>query len=167
MKKYYSYILKYHKLILFIFYIGLLSFIIYYFWKHWNCEAEFFSDNVSIEVFAGLIFSIVPLILGLNIGKKINSDLYYLKFREILSKISAERKNKKIKAKATRRLVVEVTKNFGNEITNQSWYEKIDEKLKDPENRITDCGVCGLRVEIEHEKCKFCKLNCFAWEKLD
>jgi len=182
-KNFYWLILKKYKFLVYTVYTLLVLSLGGYLAFHWNCSANDYSDNVIIELFVGLLVAVIPLLIGLGIGRRINSDIYHLKFRELFNQIAQLRKNsllrlreynklsekdkEQISGQITRQLVIDITKNLGEDITHQEWYEKLQEQIKATEIRNTDCGVCGLPVEAPNNKCKFCKLNCFAWEKID
>jgi len=164
--KIYYWFLRHLNKIIYLIAGGFSIYCIILFRNRWNCPANNYSDNVTIEVLAGLLLSFIPLLIGLDLGKKVKSDLLHFKFKDLLKKIAEKRISKKFSQITARELVKDIAKNLGSEITELPWYQKIDEKLRLEGSIKRNCGVCGkkVEVEVEYERCAHCHLNCFAWK---
>ena len=87
-------LLKNYKTLLGITYLQIvLACLACYLLQHWTCSANDYSDNVIIELFVGLIVAVIPLLLGMYVGRKINSDIYHVKFKELFERIAQLREH--------------------------------------------------------------------------
>ena len=129
----------------------------------WTKPANSFGDNIMVEFFVGGLFLIVPILIGIYVGTKQKELQFYNRIRHLLSTIKRHRKNGDIKPEATRNIVVEFSSSLGDEILEEDWLKKAirtDWKVEEAE-----CGVCGLNADTVNDKCKHCKLDCFAWKE--
>ncbi len=128
-----------------------------------NCNKIY--QNYIVEIVAGLFFIIAPILLGISFGKKLKEAEFYSNVKGVLNTLSKLRENELIIPHAVRHLVQRITKNFGNEALKEQRIQRtIKETLRQNENDTSKCRVCGLEAEIENNKCKYCKLNCYAWD---
>jgi hypothetical protein len=89
--KIYKWCLINYKKILISTYSMVFIFLVIYAVCNWGEEADFYSDNFIIEITVGVCFSILPILIGVGLGKKIATDLQYYKFRKLLSELKSLR----------------------------------------------------------------------------
>lgn len=116
-----------------------------------------------VEFFIGGLFLIVPILIGIYVGRKQKELQFYDRIKYLLSTIKKHRKNGDINPEATRNIVMEFSSSLGDEILEEDWLKKVirtDWKFDEAK-----CGVCGLNADMVNDKCKHCKLDCFAWKE--
>ncbi|RYZ88393.1 MAG: hypothetical protein EOP04_09505 [Proteobacteria bacterium] len=128
----------------------------------WKKDATTFGDNILIEFVIGGLFLVVPVLLGVYVGKKSKELQFYTRMKTLLATISSHRKKGDIQQEATRNIVIEFSDALGEGVLDEDWLKNVIRKdwLFDEK----ECGVCGLRADVVNEKCKHCKLDCFAWQ---
>jgi hypothetical protein len=135
----------------------------FYLILNWAKQASTFGDNILIEVFVGGLFLIIPILFGIFLGKKLKEIQFYDKIKNLLLTVKRHRENGDIEPEATRNLIVEFSNTLGNDVLEEDWLKNVIRV--DQTYDTKDCGVCGLMAETVNEKCKYCKLNCFAWKE--
>jgi len=164
-RKLYTWFLINYKKILSVIYVIAIVFCVCLAFCLWNNSADDYSDNFIIEITVGICFSVLPLLIGISLGKRVARDLQYYKFRSLLSEIQLLRKGGKIDKKTTQLLVTKVVENLGKGIEQEDWYEKLSKKVES--EKVVTCNVCDLNVKTSNKRCDHCKLNIFAWELND
>jgi hypothetical protein len=134
-----------------------------YFYENWGENASLYKDNVLIELIVGGGLSLIPLFIGIYVGKKENEIRFYSRIEKFLNTMKRNRIKNNINEKTCREIVIQVSGLFGKEILAEEWQKKVitETHSKDTE----DCGVCGLSAETAAGHCINCKLNCFHWKK--
>lgn len=132
----------------------------------WDKPVINYSENFIVSIIIGFLFAFIPLLIGLDIGRKTKSRLVYYQLKEILEKISTQNDfNDPKRQNETQELVMTIGQVFKDDINENSWIQSIIKKNIEQTIESTDCGVCGKKVDKIDEKCSNCPLNCFAWEK--
>ena len=129
----------------------------------WDDPASSFGHNILIEFFVGGLFTIVPLVFGVYIGKKHKELQFYNRIKNLLNSIKSRRINGDISPEATRAIVTEFSILHGEEILEEEWLKKVIQTDWNFTN--ANCGVCGLTAKTTNGKCQYCKLDCFAWKE--
>lgn len=121
--------------------------------------------NLAIEVIGGLIFAIAPLLFGVSYGKRFKELEFYSNVENVFRTLIKLRENGLIEPQAVRLFVQRITKQFGNEAVKQQWVEKAALVLAPLQLEDTKiCRICTLEAKVKNHKCKFCELNCYAWD---
>jgi hypothetical protein len=129
----------------------------------WQEPPKTFGHNILIEVFIGGLFTIVPIVFVVYVGKKFKEIEFYNRIKNLLNTIKAHRKNGDITPVATRNIVIEFSNLHGEEILEEEWLKKVIRSDWNFNNE--QCGVCGLQANTTNNKCQNCKLDCFAWRE--
>ncbi len=163
-----TFLIKYYKQII----LGLIVFgiiaTLYSFkellvYLHSPCNSTF--QNYKVEFISGIIFSSVPIVIGIYFGQKIKEYQFYNNVEGVLKTVRRLRENKLINDLSSRHLVKSIARNFGNEALKDELAEKIIKEYESNKDKISDkCKICNLEAEIVGRKCKYCKLNCYAWD---
>src|SRR5258705_7712505 len=72
----------------------------------WGENANTFGHSILIEFFIGGLFTIVPVFLGVYIGKKYKEIQFYNRIKNLLNTIKLHRKSGDITSAATRNIVI-------------------------------------------------------------
>jgi hypothetical protein len=128
-------------------------------------DAQKVYQNYIVEIIAGLIFAVVPALLGIHFGKKLKELEFYNNLKGLLNTIAMLRRSELIEPLTARHLVQSIARNFGSEAIKQQWIERAAEEIAQQEIKDTqECRICSLEARVEKNRCKYCKLNCYAWD---
>jgi hypothetical protein len=147
---------------------------VWYFYNHWHDDANFYSDNIKIEIFCGIIIASIPTIVGYYFGKKFSNDILLLNIRSLLKKIQKRRlrgdfstDNEKA-SKIARGLVIDISNELAREVSSNNLLNKLTDKVMIRANSTDPCNVCGKKFDFSiidnKPKCDHCKLNSLAWD---
>ena len=127
-------------------------------------------DSYFVEISAGLVIWFIPIMIALILGKKMNEYEFYHRISKILDSLKKMREQEMIKdGEIIRHLVKTTVRNFGNsELRDKIAAIEFKKYEKENHPEAEMCKVCNLKAEVvvegKDKKCKYCKLNCFAWD---
>jgi hypothetical protein len=129
----------------------------------WGENASLYKDNVLIELIVGGGLSLIPLFIGIYIGKRSKEIHFNSQIEKLLDLLKENRINGSITEETCRKIVIKVSDFLGKEILAEDWYNNVYTKTND--KNIETCGVCGLNANVTSNRCDNCKLHCFHWQK--
>lgn len=122
-------------------------------------------ENYKVEFISGFILSIFPILIGIYYGKKLKEYEFYNNAEGLLNTLRRLRENKLMEPLIVRQVVKSVANNFGNEALKKHLAGKAFNKYEGEKHKTTDkCRICNLKAEVENKRCKYCKMNCYAWD---
>ncbi|MGB7202501.1 MAG: hypothetical protein WBD16_09560 [Pyrinomonadaceae bacterium] len=128
-------------------------------------QANYYFDNVLIEVVVGGLFMVVPIFVGVHLGKKLKEYAFYANIKRVIDKIRILRQEGSLAPKKAKELVIEISDSMGQEVLDASWASGLSILPPTPEY-IRTCNVCGEDGHLDDTKtkCRDCKLSCFLWD---